>query len=127
VWGWAEVERRKPEDLVAEAARLHGLLWLRWDETVSRIAAVLPDDAGRVVLDEATHAAYQQLVDRILGICTPATRSPRSCTGRGDRGSTVSGTRGTGGGAMARASKAAKATPVGRVAAPERATWEETH
>lgn len=63
----AELER-KPEDLVAEAARLHGLLSLPWDDVVSRVAASLPAGAGRVVLDEATHAAYQQLVDRVLGI-----------------------------------------------------------
>jgi hypothetical protein len=59
---------RRPEDLVAEAARLHGLLWLPWDGRVARVAAVLPAGAGRVVLDEATHAAYQELVDRVLGI-----------------------------------------------------------
>ena len=59
----AEVHR-KPEDLVAEAARLHGLLSLPWDATVS----TLPAGAGRVVLNGATHAAYERLVDRILGI-----------------------------------------------------------
>ncbi len=63
----AEVHR-KPEDLVAEAARLHGLLSLPWDATVSTLFATLPPGAGRVVLDGPTHAAYERLVDRILGI-----------------------------------------------------------
>ncbi len=60
--------RRKPEDLIAEAARLHGLLSLPWDDTVSTLFAVLPPGAGRVVLDQGAHAAYQRLVDRILAI-----------------------------------------------------------
>lgn len=59
---------RKPEDLIAEAARLHGLLSLPWDDTVSTLHAALPPGAGRVVLDEAAHAAYQRLVDRVLAI-----------------------------------------------------------
>ena len=58
----------KPEDRIAEAARLHGLLSLPWDNDVSLLARVLPAGAGRVVLDEATGAAYQRVVDRILGI-----------------------------------------------------------
>ncbi len=58
----------KPEDLIAQAARLHGLLSLPWDDTVSTLFAVLPPGAGRVVLDQGAHAAYQRLVDRILGI-----------------------------------------------------------
>ena len=57
-----------PEDRIAEAARLHGLLSLPWDNDVSLLARVLPAGAGRVVLDEATSAAYQRVVDRILGI-----------------------------------------------------------
>ena len=64
----AERSRRKPEDLIAEAARLHGLLSLPWDDTVSTLVEALPSGAGRVVLDKAAHAAYQRLVDRILGI-----------------------------------------------------------
>ena len=64
----AETARRQPEDLIAEAARLHGLLSLPWDDTVSALADALPSGGGRVVLDQAGHAAYQRLVDRILGI-----------------------------------------------------------
>ena len=60
--------RRKPEDLIAEAARLHGLLSLPWDDTVSTLFAVLPPGVGRVVLDQGAHAAYGRLVDRILSI-----------------------------------------------------------
>lgn len=59
---------RKPEDLIAQAARLHGLLTLPWDDTVSTLFTVLPPGAGRVVLDQVAHAAYQRLADRILGI-----------------------------------------------------------
>ena len=64
----AKTTRRKPEDLIAEAARLHGLLSLPWDDTVSALVEALPSGAGRVVLDHPTHSAYQRLVDRILGI-----------------------------------------------------------
>lgn len=64
----ARHSNRKPEDLIAEAARLHGLLSLPWDDTVSALFEALPHGGGRVVLDPAAHAAYQRLVDRILGI-----------------------------------------------------------
>ena len=64
----AETAGCKPEDLIAEAARLHGLLSLPWDDTVSALVDALPPGAGRIVLDRAAHGAYQQLVDRILGI-----------------------------------------------------------
>jgi len=64
----AEAYRMKPEDLVAEAARLHGLLSLPWDDDVALLAGVLAAGAGRVVLDEAAHQAYQRVVKRILGI-----------------------------------------------------------
>lgn len=64
----ASAGNRKPEDLIAQAARLHGLLSLPWDGTVSTLFTVLPPGAGRVVLDRAAHTAYQRLVDRILGI-----------------------------------------------------------
>ncbi len=60
--------RGKPEDLIVEAARLHGLLSLPWDDTVGTLFVVLPPGAGRVVLDQGAHAAYQRLVDRILAI-----------------------------------------------------------
>jgi len=52
----------------AEAARLHGLLSLPWDDDVALLAGVLAAGAGRVVLDEAAHQAYQRVVKRILGI-----------------------------------------------------------
>jgi hypothetical protein len=64
----AGTDGRKPEDLVAEAARLHGLLSLAWDDDVSQLARALPASGGRVVLTEATHGAYRRVVDRILGI-----------------------------------------------------------
>ena len=65
----AATERdRKPEDLVAEAARLHGLVSLPWDDVVNRVATALPAGVGRVVLDGGTHVLYKMLVDRILGI-----------------------------------------------------------
>ncbi len=65
---WPGMLRRKPEGLIAEASRLHGLLSLPWDDTLSTLFAVLPPGVGRVVLDQGAHAAYQRLVDRILGI-----------------------------------------------------------
>ena len=68
---WAHVEAADLIQLglgIAEAARLHGLLSLPWDDTVSTLFAVLPPGAGRVVLDQGAHAAYERLVDRILGI-----------------------------------------------------------
>ncbi|HET7486554.1 MAG TPA: hypothetical protein VFJ85_01400 [Acidimicrobiales bacterium] len=64
----AEAYRMKPEDLVAEAARLHGLLSLPWDDDVALLADVLAAGAGRVVLDAAAHQAYERVVGRILGI-----------------------------------------------------------
>lgn len=64
----ARHSNRKPEDLIAEAARLHGLLSLPWDDTVGALFEALPHGAGLVVLDPAAHAAYQRLIDRILGI-----------------------------------------------------------
>lgn len=64
----ADASRMKPVELVAEAARLHGLLSLPWDEEVHRLATALPAGAGRVVLDAGAHASYQAIVDRILGI-----------------------------------------------------------
>ena len=64
----AGTDGRTPEDLVAEAARLQGLLSLAWDDDVSQLARALPAGAGRVVLTEATHGAYQRVVDRILAI-----------------------------------------------------------
>lgn len=64
----AEGYGMKPEDLVAEAARLHGLLSLPWDADAALLTSILPVGAGRVVLDEASHAAYQRLVNHILGI-----------------------------------------------------------
>ena len=35
---------------------------------MSHLARMLPAGAGRVLVDEVTHAAYQRLVDRILAI-----------------------------------------------------------
>ncbi|MBW3613851.1 MAG: hypothetical protein KY439_00885 [Actinobacteria bacterium] len=64
----AGTDGRKPEDLVAEAARLQGLLSLAWDGDVSQLARALPAHGGRVVLTPALHGAYQRLVDRILAI-----------------------------------------------------------
>lgn len=58
----------KPEDLVAEAARLHGLLSLPWDGDVDLLARVLAAGAGRVVLGRGAHEAYRRAVARILGI-----------------------------------------------------------
>ena len=64
----AEAEAGRPEDLVAEAARLQGLMALGWDDDVSHLAHALPVNGGRVVLSEAAHRAYERVVDRILGI-----------------------------------------------------------
>ncbi len=55
-------------DLVALAALLHGLLWLPWDDDVSQLAKMLPAGAGRVVLDEAGHAAHQRILSRVLAV-----------------------------------------------------------
>ncbi len=63
-----KTDRGEPEDLVTEAARLQGLLSLPWDDDVSQLARTLPAGGGRVVLTEATHGAYQRVVDGILGI-----------------------------------------------------------
>jgi hypothetical protein len=64
----AATYRLTPADLVAEAARLHGLLSLPWDDAVAHLASVLQPGAGRVVLDEASHGAYQGVIDRVLSI-----------------------------------------------------------
>jgi hypothetical protein len=64
----AELYHRTAADLVAEGARLHGLFSLPWDDDVTRLAALLPAGAGRVVLDTDAHEAYVRLTNRILGI-----------------------------------------------------------
>lgn len=58
----------KPEDLVAEAARLHGLLSLPWNGDVDLLARVLAAGAGRVVLGREAHEAYGRVGARILAI-----------------------------------------------------------
>ena len=64
----AGAHRMEPADLVAEAARLQGLLSLPWDGEVARLARLLPTGVGRVVLDEVTHRSYGLVADRILAI-----------------------------------------------------------
>ncbi len=70
--GGTDPDLAQPEwqmnDLVALASLLHGLLWLPWDDDVSHLAKVLPAGAGRVVLDEAGHAAHQRILSRILAV-----------------------------------------------------------
>lgn len=58
------------EDLVVEAASVHGLLDLPWDHTVARLADVLgPAAANRTVtLTPDLHADYQVVAERIVGI-----------------------------------------------------------
>lgn len=64
----AEASRMKPVDVVAEAARLHGLVSLPWDDDVDLLAGLLPAGSGRVVLDQTAHLAYERVADRILRI-----------------------------------------------------------
>ena len=63
--GW-----QRPQDLVPDIARLHGLLELAWDDEVALLAEQLTsgDLPRRVVLDHAAFDAYQRVTDRIIGI-----------------------------------------------------------
>jgi hypothetical protein len=63
-------ERQRPQDLVADIARLHGLLELAWDDDVALLAAQLtPGDLPRkMVLDHAAVDAYRRVTDRIVAI-----------------------------------------------------------
>ena len=57
-----------PEDLVVEAARLHGLLDLPWDDHVARLADALPAGVGDVTLSPALHDDYETVAGRVLRI-----------------------------------------------------------
>ncbi len=61
-------DRPTPADLVAEAARLHGLLDLPPDDHVARLTAALPGGGGDVVLSPQLEEDYELLVDRFLAI-----------------------------------------------------------
>lgn len=65
-----------------EAARLQGLLALPWDDDLGRLACALGARTGRVVLDEATYACYQRVLDRILAIWSTGSPLIRSADRR---------------------------------------------
>ena len=56
------------EDLVTEAAQLHGLLSLSFDDDAHYLGEFVLGGEGPVVLDDAQHAAYQRVMGRIAGI-----------------------------------------------------------
>lgn len=56
------------EDLVAEAARLHGLLDLPWDDHVARLATALPPGAGAVTLTGRLEHDYDVVTSRLVVI-----------------------------------------------------------
>lgn len=69
-------EGADPADLVVEAARLHGLLDLPWDDHVARLAAALPTGAGEVTLTGRLLDDHDAVVRRILGIWTASNLEP---------------------------------------------------
>lgn len=64
----ADVHRRAASELVAGAARAHGLLDLEPDDDTALLAARLPATAGRVVLTGPEQKAYDRLTGRVLAM-----------------------------------------------------------
>ena len=65
-----------PVELVVEAARLHGLFDLPWDDHVARLAAALPAGAGDVTLTRRLQDDHEAVLWRVLGIWTASDLDP---------------------------------------------------